>query len=188
MDLLLGNFRSVLGGQNHRVQAEGLSVLIVLHGNLGLSVGTQVGQSAVLADFGQFSCQLVSQGDGIGHILLGLAAGIAEHHSLISGADGVDVLIGHGVFLGLQSLVHAHGDVGGLLVNGRDYRAGLGVKAEFSSGVADLGHSIPDNLRNIDVGLGGDLSHDHHHAGGSAGLAGHTAHGILGHQSVQDGV
>ena len=42
----------VLGGDDHGVEADGL-VAVVLDGDLGLAVGPQVGDGAVLADLGQ---------------------------------------------------------------------------------------------------------------------------------------
>ncbi len=43
MNLLLGYIRIMLSGKNNRIQTERFAVLIVLYGNLCLSVRTQVG-------------------------------------------------------------------------------------------------------------------------------------------------
>jgi hypothetical protein len=43
----------VLGAEDHGVDANRPVVAVVLDGDLGLAVGTQVGQRAVLADLGQ---------------------------------------------------------------------------------------------------------------------------------------
>ena len=65
--------------------------------------------------------QLVRQRDRRGHQLRRFIAGIAEHHSLVAGAAGVD----------------AHGDVAGLFVDGGDHGAGVGVEAVEGVVVAD---------------------------------------------------
>jgi hypothetical protein len=57
----------------------------------------------------------VGQGDGQRHQLRGLVAGVAEHHALIAGAVLELRILAVFVF---QGLVHAQGDVAGLLVDG----------------------------------------------------------------------
>jgi len=89
MDLFLGHGIVMLCRKHDSVKAERLAVLIVLHRHLRLSVGTKIRKRLILADFRQPSRQLVSQGDGIRHVLFRLVAGIAEHHALVAGADGV---------------------------------------------------------------------------------------------------
>ena len=188
MNLLLGHFGAVLGGENHRIQLHGLSVLIVLYRHLGLAVGTKVGQGAVLADFRQFSGEAVGQRDGIGHQLRCLIYGVAEHHALVAGADGLQLFIAHLLLSGFQRPVYAHGDIRGLLMNHGLHRAGIRVKSHVGPGVADGPHGITDNLLNVHMGLGGNLSHDGHNACGGYGLAGGPGHGILGQHGVQDGI
>ena len=85
-DGLLADFGGVLGGNDHRIHAANLAVLVIFHRDLALSVGTQPGESAVFADLGQPQRQTVGIGDGGGHVLRGLVAGKAEHHTLVSGA------------------------------------------------------------------------------------------------------
>ena len=46
---------AVLARDDHRVDARGLAVLVVLHRHLALAVGAQVGQLAVLAHLGQLA-------------------------------------------------------------------------------------------------------------------------------------
>ena len=191
VNLLLGHALVVLGGEDHCVQAHRLVILIILHRDLGLSVRPQVGKRAVLADLSQASCQLVGQGDGIGHILLRLVGGVAEHHALISRADGVQLLLGHMLLpclLGLQSLVNAQGNICGLLIDGGDHAAGIAVKAILCPVIADLPDGLPDNLLDVYIGAGGNLSHNQHQSCGDGRLAGHPAHGILLHQGIEDRV
>ena len=72
-----------------------------------------------------------------------------------------------------------------LLIDRRQHRACLCVKTVLASGVSDLPDGITNDLRDIDVSLCGDLTHDQNHSGGRAGLAGYTAHRILPHQFIQ---
>ena len=61
--------------------------VLVLDGDLGLAVGPQVVQLAALADLGQPARHAVGQRDGQRHQLRRLAAGEAEHHALVAGAE-----------------------------------------------------------------------------------------------------
>ena len=183
-DGLQGDLGGVLGGDHHGIHTGGLAVHI-LHSDLGLAVGTEVVQLAALTDGGQSLGQLVGQGDGQGHELGSLVAGVAEHETLVARAGVESVRL---TVLGLQGLVHAHGDIGGLLVDGGDDGAGVAVKAVLGTGVSDLADGLADDLLEVHGSLGGDLTHDGHKAGGAEGLAGHAGHGILAEQLVQDGV
>ena len=127
-------------------------------------------------------------GDGIGHVFLCLIGRIAEHHSLVTGSDRLDILVRHPVFFRLQSLVNTQSDIRRLLVNGRQNAAGIGVKSKFPSRITDLTHGITHDLRDIYIGVCRDLSHDHHHTGRTTGLACHAAHRILLHEGVKDRV
>ena len=128
-------------------------------------------------DLGQTAAELVGQGDGGGHQLRGLVAGVAEHHALVAGADGL-----------VAVAVHAHGDVAALLVDGGEHRAGPGVKAVGGIVVADLVHGAADDVGDVHVAFGGNFAHYRHHAGGGDGLAGYPPVGVLGQDGVQDGV
>jgi hypothetical protein len=127
----------------------GLPVLVVLDRDLALAVGAQVGQLAGLAHLGELAGELVGQRDGRGHQLGGLVGGVAEHHALVAGAAGVNAL----------------GDVAGLLVDGGDDGAGVGVEAVERVVVADGGDDAAHQALEIDVGLGGDFAGDDHQAG-----------------------
>ena len=160
----------VLGGDDDGVDAHGAAVFVVLHGDLGLAVGPQIVHQALLADLGQALGQLVAQGDGQGHQLRGLVAGVAEHHALVAGAAHL--------------VVGAQGDVGGLLVDAGDDAAGVAVEAVLGPVIADVPHHVPDDLGDVHIALGADLAHHVDKAGGHGGLAGHAAVGVV----FQDGV
>ena len=173
----------MLGGHHHRVDADGLVVLVVLHRDLGLAVGPEIVHLALLADLGELHSQLLGQGDGQGHQLRGLVAGVAEHHALVTGAVVQAVVLA--ALLGLQALVHAHGDIPRLLVDRGDDGAGLAVKAELGPVIADLLHHLAGQLGDIHIAGGGDFPHDVDQAGGRRGLAGHPGLGVLGDDGVQ---
>ena len=176
----------MLGGDDHGVHPYGVLVLVVLHGDLGLAVGTQVVQGAVLTHGSEPLSQLVGQRDGQGHELLSLPAGIAEHHTLVAGA--AVQLVGHLALPGLQGLVHAHGDVGGLLVDVEYHAAGVAVKAVLGPVIADVPDDLPGHLGDVHIAGGGDLTHDVHQTGGHGGLTGHTGHRVLSQNGVQNSV
>ena len=112
---------AVLRRDDHRLDADRLAAL-VLDRDLALAVGAQVVDQPLAPHLGQPPRQLVRQHDRQRHQLLGLAAGVAEHQALVAGAARVD----------------AHRDVGRLLVDRRDHRAGLVVEAVLGARVADV--------------------------------------------------
>ena len=175
----------MLGGEDHGVHPDGLAALVILHGDLGLAVGTEIVHQLLLADLGEALGHLVGQGDRQRHQLGGLVAGVAEHHALVAGAV---VQRGVAAGLGLQGLVHAHGDVAGLLVDVGDDAAGGAVEAVLGPVIADVQDHLAGDLGDVHVAVGGDLTHDVDEAGADAGLAGHAAVGVLGQNGVQNGV
>ncbi len=181
-DLLQRHVGAVLGGQHHGIHADGLAVLAVFHGDLGLAVGTKIVHQALLPHVGQTLGHLLCDGDSQGHQLRRLVAGIAEHHALVAGAVVQLALTGG---FGLVALVHAQGDIAGLLVDIGDNGAGVAVKAAFGGVVADVQHHLAGDLGDIHIAAGGDLAHDVDQAGGGAGLAGHAAIGVLLKDRVQ---
>ena len=194
MDLLLAHIRIMLGGNYHGLQTHRPSVLVILHGHLALAVGPQICKRSVLAHLSQLSGQLMGQRNRVRHILLGLVGSIAEHHALVAGADGFQLFLRHphlcrrALAPGLQGLVHAHGNIRGLLVNSHHHRTSISIKAILRLVIADLLHRIPHQLLNIHISAGRDLSGHQHEAGAAGCLTGHAAHGILFHQSIQNRV
>ena len=175
----------MLGGDHHGVHADGLAAFIVLHGDLGFAVGAQIVHQTLLAHVGQALGHLVGQRNGQRHQLRGLVAGVAEHHTLVAGAVVQLVVAG---FLGLQRLIHAQRNVAGLFVDVGDDGAGVAVKTIGGVVVADVTDYVTGDLGNVHIAGGGDLTHDVDQAGGSGGLAGHTAIGILLENGIQNGV
>ena len=178
-----GDVRVVLGGDHNGGAPLHLPVLVIGDGDLALSVRAQPAQRPALPLGCQRQREIVGKGDGGGHQLLCLPAGIAEHHALISCAGALELVLV--AALRLEGVVHAHGDVRGLPVQRGEYGTALGVKAIGGVGVADLRHSGADDGGDVHLCLGGHFAHDHHHSGGGHRLAGHTALRVLSQHSVQ---
>ena len=186
MDLLLCDFRIMLCGDNDRIKAYRMIILIIFHRDLGLSVGTKVRKRTVLADLCQPSGELVGKVDGIRHILGCFVGRITEHHALVAGADRFDLFVGHLVFPGLQCLVNAHRDIRALLVKSYQNGAGIAVKSLFGAVIADLEDRLTDDLRIIHDCLGGNLTGKQYKARAGNSLARNTAHGILRDAGIKD--
>src|SRR5581483_12216044 len=75
-----------------------------------------------------------------------------------------------------------------LFVDGGDDAAGVAVEAEGLPVVPDVAHDLADDLGDVDVGVGGDLTGHHHQAGREQRLARHPAARICGQDGVKDGV
>ncbi len=163
VQFLVGDILRVLGADDDGVDAGRLAVLIVLDRDLALAVGTKVRQFAAFADFSQLAGELVGEGDGGRHQFGSLVGCVAKHHALVAGAAGI----------------YALGDVTGLLVDGGNDRAGIGVKPVDRIVVADGGHNAAYQSLEIDVGLGGDFAGDDNQAGSRQGFCGDAAVGVL---------
>ena len=175
----------MLGGDDDGVHAHGAAVLVVFDSDLRFAVGAQIVHKAGLAHLGQAHGELVRKGDGQGHKLGRLVAGVAEHHALVARAVlKLAVLAG----LGLKRAVNAHGDVAGLLVYIDDDAAGVAVKAVLRPVIAYLTHDLARELGDIDIALRAYLAHDVDKAGGGRRLAGDAALGVGGKDGVEHGV
>ena len=160
----------VLRGDDDGRDLDGLAFLVA-HGDLGLAVGTQIGEGAVVTHGGQALGQAARQVVRHGHEGLGFVRGITEHHALVAGADQVN-RVGGGAGLGLEGLVNALGDIGRLLVDEAHNAAGVAVKTELGTVVANAADDAAGDFLYVDVGLGANLAGDDDGAGGHEGLAG----------------
>ena len=131
----------------------GRSSLVVLDGDLGLAVGTQVGQRAVLAHLGEPLGEPVRDGDRQRHQLGGVVAGVAEHQALVAGTLPVQLVVGR-ADAGLVAVVDARGDVAGLAADRHLHAAGLAVEALVGGVVADLEDLLAHQLGDRGVGVG----------------------------------
>ena len=165
----------MLGRDDNRRDLDGHAALIA-NRDLGLAIGAQVGERAVLAHAGQALGKALGKVNGHGHERGGLAHGVAEHHALVAGADKVE-RVGRSVGnlgLDLEALVDALGDVGRLAVNGREHAAGVAVEAVLGTVVADvLEHAASDGL-DVHVSLGANFTGHKNDARGGEALASAT--------------
>ena len=175
----------MLGRQDDGVEPDGL-VAVVADGDLGLAVGAQVGDLAALADGGQALGQPVREVDRQRHQLGGVLAGVAEHQALVAGTLLVERVDATGAVL--VGRVDALGDVGALLADRDLDAAGGPVEALGGGVVADAEHGVADDLGDLDVGLGGDLTGHVDQAGGDHGLDGDAAARVLREHGVEDRV
>ena len=160
---------------------------VVLDGDLGLAVGAQVGDGAVLARGGQAAGQPVRERDRQRHQLGRLRAGEAEHHALVAGALRVEDVLGV-TLAQLDGAVDALGDVGRLRADRDADAAGRAVEALLRRVVADPQDGLAHDARDVGVGLGGDLARDVHLAGGDQGLDRDPAARVLREQGVENAV
>jgi len=170
--LVVADGLSVLAGDDHGVDASGLAALVVLHRDLALAVGPQVGQLAVLAHQAELAGKLVGHRDGGRHQLGGLVDGVSEHHALVAGAAGVNTLR----------------DVARLFVDRRNHCEGVGVESVEGVVVADRGDDAADQALKVNVGLGGDFAGDDHEAGSGQRFSCYATVRVLFETGVQDGI
>ena len=77
--------------------------------------------------------------------------------------------------------IHPLGDVGGLLIQGHQHGAAVGIEATGpGTAVADLLDHAPHQAVEVHPGLGGHLAGDQAEAGVDNGFTGHPGSWILG--------
>src|SRR4030042_2523252 len=168
--------RIVLSGEDDGLHTLGL-VPVILDGHLRLSIRPQIGKDFVAADLTEAADELVSLDDRKGHHFLSPPAGVSEHDALISSA-----------LLVFPGLVHSHGYIGGLLVDGGDDTECLVIETVDGLGITDVMDDAAAELLEIAVALGGDVAGDRDEACRHQGLARYPAFWILRNQVVQYGV
>ena len=85
-ELLKGHALSMLSRDDYGVYAVRDPALVILHCDLALTVRPEIIQRAILSHAGKPSCDLMCKHRGKRHVLLCLAAGVAKHYTLVSGA------------------------------------------------------------------------------------------------------
>lgn len=173
----------VLDGDDDGVDAEGseraIGLLLVLDGDLGLGVRAEPAEGAIAAEVGHAAVELVGEHNGHGHHLGSLVRGIAEHDTLVTSTNVLNVE---------RLLDQTLRDIGRLLLDGNKDVAGLVVEALVRVVIADLLDSITDDLLVVQVGLGGDLTEHHDHTSLGGGLTGDLGEGVLSKARIQDGI
>ena len=177
---------AMLGADQHGVDPLGGRPL-VRDRDLALAVRPQVGDHPRLAHVGQPLGEPVRHRDRQRHQLVGLAAGVPEHHPLVPGAEHVE-LVDRSTLAMLERLVDAPCDVGRLFLDRRDHPAGVAVDPEVGVGVPDLGDRPPHDRGDLDVLRRRDLAGDHDQPRRHQRLARDAAPGVHREDGVQDRV
>jgi hypothetical protein len=180
-ELLGGDVLAMLGRDDDSVNAErddSTAIVGVLNSDLGLGVGSQPWEGAVLAGAGHGRVQLVGEEDGQRKELGGLIGGISEHDTLVTSTELLESLL----------VVETLSNVGRLLLNGNEDVACLVVETLLGRVVADVLDGTTDDLLVVEVGLGGNLTEDHNHTGLGCGLASDLGEGVLLEAGIEDGV
>ena len=126
--------------------------------------------------------------DRVWHIFRCLIRSITKHHSLISGSDRIDLFFGHCMFFCFQRFINTHSNIRRLLIDCCDHTASLCIESEFSSCISDFFDRVTYDLLDINVCIRCDLTHNKYHTCCSCCLACDTAHRILCHQCIQNGI
>merc|ERR1719377_265903 len=163
-----------------------IRVLLVLNGHLSLAVRAQPPEAAVLAHVRELLAE--TRGDQVGerHAVLGLIARVAEHDTLVTGAN---------VHLVLAN-VHAAGNVRALLVDADlDLLRPAAQALRLDRGevvnegvVADALDSRAHDLLVVQLRTGGDLAEDHDHVVLARSLASDLALRINLQACVEHGI
>ena len=127
--------------------------VLVLDRTWLLPSGRRYGTTPALRTSARRVREPVRHGDRQRHQLLGLAAGEAEHHALVAGAQRDRGRRANGLAV-LERVVDAPGDVRRLLLDRGHHPAGLAVEAELGVRVADVDDRVAHDRRDVHVGLG----------------------------------
>ena len=180
-DVRLCGVFGMLCRQHDLVRAGRLAVIAIDKCNLAFRVGAQDGFGIGLPDLGKPLQDLVRIMDRRRHQHICLAAGIAEHESLVAGA-----------LILVVAAVDAHRDVGGLFVKiVLEFEMRM---MEFILLVADIGHRAAHSALNRvhDAGhlvfRGADLPADDYTVCGCQCLAGHARFRLGRQKQVKDRV
>ena len=114
-----------------------------------------------------------------GHQIRGFFDGVAEHQTLVTGA-GVQVIV--------RGVVHALGDVVGLLVIANHDRATFVIDTVFGVVIAYALNRVARDLYVIDMRIGGDFSGQHHQTGIGQRFSCDTAARVLFEDGIQNSV
>lgn len=179
--LLGGDVLRVLGRHDNSVNTPGDNctvVVLVLNGDLGLSVGSEPWKRAVAAGSRHNGVQLVSKNDSQGEELRSLVGGISKHDTLVTSAELFECLVE----------VETLGNVLRLLLNGDKDVTGFVVETFVGIIVSDFLDSTTDDLLVVKLGAGGDFTKNHDHASLGGSLTTDLGERVLSQASIKDGV
>ena len=177
----------VLGRDDDGVHAHRLVLLVILDGHLRLGVWTQIRRHPPLAQIGhgrslatnggQLDEQQVRQVEREGHVVVGLVAGVAKHHTLVAGT------LLHGI-----GALHAPVDVGRLFVNGREDTARVGIELVRTLIISNPVDYPTGHLHQIDIGIRFNLARQNDLPGRHKGFASNFRVGVIGQKLVKQSV
>lgn len=180
-ELLGGDVLGVLGRNNDGVDTpwnDGTVVVLVLDGDLGLGVGSEPWESAVLASSLHCGVQLVCKEDCQWQHLRCLVGGITEHDTLVTGTELLEDLL----------VVETLCDIWTLLFDSNEDVASLVVKALGRVIVANVLDSLTNDLLVVNSCLGGNFTKDHDHTGLGSSLASNLGRWVLGQAGVEHSI
>ncbi len=177
----------MLGRDKHRVDPHGAPALVD-HRDLRLAVGAQIGHRSNAPNLGQPLRETVGQPDRQRHQVGRLVAGVAEHHSLVPGALGVERVLTAQARAEFVGLVHALGDVWRLRIERDQHAARVAVEAVGVVVVADGAHGLADDGGDVDVGRCGHFARHDDKTCRQERFAGHPAGRIALEHGVEHGV
>ena len=182
--LLLRDHFIVLGRNHHRVHAH-RALIVVFHRHLCLSVRPQIGQKTALSHPREAHREFMREQNGQRHQFLRFAAGIPEHHSLISRAQRV-LFAARSLRLLFDRGVDAHRNIGRLLVDRYDDLASVVRKrAEI---IADALDDCPCRFFVIHFRRRGHFAHDEELIVRRAAFYRRTRHRVLRQNRVENPV
>ena len=177
----MGDVGGVLRRDDDVHDLDGL-VVLVAHGDLRLGVRPQPVDRARLANTREFATEAVGKHDGGGHELRRLAAGVAEHDTLVAGT-----LLGGLLALGLAR-IDALGNVGRLTREVVIDEDAVRVEHVVRIHVADVADGRAHDGLVVELGGRGDLAGEDDHVRLDHGLAGDAAMAVLREAGVEHAV
>ena len=118
----------VLGRHDDGVDTD-RTVALVGESHLGLTIGAQALDDALLAHVGEALGQAVRQPDGSRHEVRSVGGSVAKHDALVARAEAVARIAALGA-THLKRLVNSARDIGTLPVKGDRHAAGRAVEAD----------------------------------------------------------
>ena len=145
------SIRSVLSRKDNRIHTDGVMGFVIFNRYLCFAIRPEIVDQPQLSHFGKTLCQLMGKGYRKRHQFRCFTAGVAEHHTLISGS-----VLQFGIFTGLafKGTVNAKGNVRRLFIDIDDNAAGIAVKTVFCTDIADVADDFSGNAGDIDIGFG----------------------------------
>ena len=177
----------MLGRDQYGVDGD-RSAVLVGDGDLSLTVGTQVRDQTAATHLRKSHGETVGQPNGHRHEVVVVVAGVAEHHSLVAGAQCIELIFSARTRTVLVADVDASGDVGTLLAERHQHGTRRAIETLGPVVVANVENRLTRHRRDIHHGRGRDLAGHHAQTSGQEGLTGDASVGVLRQDGVEDTV